>query len=189
MHFWCDKTWPNLASLLPRGLSALAGKTFNLQLLFSPLPDPYIAPESSRDESQLLTQASGLYSCLFTMQWGRGCVCWVRAETQTWHGPLGLETGDLGQACQMRTEFVKRYAIWWTSRGWDCNDVRPCCVKIKYPVAALAACRELIRAAEGACLGLRVTLSTSRESSIGLKRGENFLWFGSEISCLWLIIY
>lgn len=48
--------------------------------------------------------------------------------------------------------------------------MRPCYVKKKYPVAALAACRELIRAAEGACLGLRVTLSTSRETGIGLKK-------------------
>lgn len=55
----------------------------------------------------------------------------------------------------------------------------------KYPVAALAACRELIRAAEGACLGLRVTLSTSRETGIGLKKGKKggtFLWFESEIA-------
>lgn len=27
---WCDKTWPNLASLLPRGLSTLAGKTYSI---------------------------------------------------------------------------------------------------------------------------------------------------------------
>lgn len=66
----------------------------------------------------------------------------------------------------------KRYAIWWTSRGWDCDDVRPCYVKKKYPAAALAACRELIKEAEGACLGLRVTLNTSRETGIGLKRGK-----------------
>lgn len=62
--------------------------------------------------------------------------------------------------------------------------MRPCYVKKKYPVAALAACRELIRAAEGACLGLRVTLSTSRETGIGLKKekkGRTFLWFDSEL--------
>lgn len=50
--------------------------------------------------------------------------------------------------------------------------MRPCYVKKKYPAAALAACRELIKEAEGACLGLRVTLNTSRETGIGLKQGK-----------------
>lgn len=42
------------------------------------------------------------------------------------------------------------------------------------PAAALAACRELIRAAEGACLGLRVTLSMQApwgEVVVGLRAG------------------
>lgn len=72
----------------------------------------------------------------------------------------------------MRTEFVKGMQ----SGGPPVDGTVMMCGRVmfkkKYPVAALAACRELIRAAEGACLGLRVTLSTSRETGIGLKKGK-----------------
>lgn len=78
----------------------------------------------------------------------------------------------------MRTEFVKGMQ---SGRPPVVGTVMMCgrvMFKKKCPADALAACRELIRAAEGACLGLRVTLSTSRETGLGLKQKKKGLFFG-----------
>lgn len=82
----------------------------------------------------------------------------------------------------MRTEFVKGMQ----SGGPPVVGTVMMCGRVmlkkkKYPAADLAACRELIREAEGACLGLRVTLSTSRETGMGLKQEKRkdfiVVWF------------
>lgn len=87
----------------------------------------------------------------------------------------------------MRTEFVKGMQ----SGGPPVVGTVMMCGRVmffkkRYPAAALAACRELIREAEGACLGLRVTLTSHLKQNWcwaeEVKKGRTRLWFASKPS-------
>ncbi|KAL7839792.1 hypothetical protein SRHO_G00264500 [Serrasalmus rhombeus] len=108
-------------------------------------------------------------------------------------------TGDLGQACQMRAEFVRGTQSGGPPAAGPVM-MRGGVMLKRSPVAALAACRELIRAAEGACLGLRVTLSMQApwgEAVVGLRtrveerrggnRNANCVHFSVQTLPLWLV--